>query len=145
MYLLDTNIISELRLLPKNRANANFVAWASQFPDDRIFYINSVVVMELERGVMLKQRKDPEQGNILANWLYNEILPSFSGRILNIDKAVAHVCSSLHVPNPKPENDAWIAATAIAHGMTLVTHNVKDFNGINVDIIDPFKFTPPSS
>ena len=67
MYLLDTNIISELRLLPKNRANANFVAWASQFPDDRIFYINSVVVMELERGVMLKQRKDPEQGNILAN------------------------------------------------------------------------------
>ena len=75
----------------------------------------------------------------------NEILPSFSGRILDIDKAVAHVCSSLHVPNPKPENDAWIAATAIAHGMTLVTHNVKDFNGINVDIIDPFKFTPPSS
>lgn len=145
MYLLDTNIVSELRLLPKNRADANFVTWASQFPDDRIFYINSVVVMELERGVMLKQRKDPVQGNILANWLYNDILPSFSSRILDIDRAVAHVCSTLHVPNPKPENDAWIAATAIAYGMTLVTRNVKDFAGINVNTINPFEFIPPVS
>ena len=101
MYLLDTNIISELRLLPKNRANANFVAWASQFPDDRIFYINSVVVMELERGVMLKQRKDPEQGNILANWLYNEILPSFSGRILTKRSLMSVHRSTFPTQNPK--------------------------------------------
>ena len=143
MYLLDTNVVSELRLLPKNKANPNFVDWASQFPDDRIFYINSIVVMELERGVLLKQRKDPFQGNILANWLYNDILPNFSGRIFDVNKSVAHACSKLHVPDPKAENDAWIAATAIVHGMTIVTRNLSDFENMPVSLINPFEFKQP--
>ena len=102
-------------------------------------------MMELQRGVIGKHRTDPEQGKRLQQWFDISVKAIFDKRVLYINDPIADVCAGLHVPNPKPENDAWIAATAIAHGMTLVTRNVKDFDGINVAIINPFEFIPPTS
>jgi len=135
MFVLDTNVISELR--NPTKANAGVVAWAgAQAP--RQLYVSATTILELETGVLLKERKDPAQGALLRAWLNNKVLPAFAGQVLAVDLAVARLCAQLHVPHPKSERDAIIAATAMVHGMTVVTGNVADFQATGVALIDPW-------
>jgi predicted nucleic acid-binding protein len=135
MFLLDTNVVSELRR--PERADANVRAWASNTPAE-LYAISVVTVLELERGILLAERRDAMQGAILRRWLQNEILTPLSARILTIDVAIARRCASLHVPDPRPERDALIAATALAHRLTVVTRNTVDFEPMGVALLNPW-------
>lgn len=135
MFLLDTNVVSELRR--PERAAANVWAWASSTPTDH-YAISVVTVQELERGTLLMERRDPIQGGILRRWLEQEVLARLAPRILSIDSAIARRCARLHVPDPRPERDALIAATALAHGLTVVTRNVGDFEPMGVAVLNPW-------
>jgi predicted nucleic acid-binding protein len=135
MFLLDTNVVSELRR--PERANPGLVAWTSATPLVS-FFLSSISVLELELGVLLRQRKDAAQGAILRSWMDKQVLPRFEGRVLAVDVAVAQRCARLHVPDPRSERDALIAATALVHGMTVVTRNVADFEPTGVQIFDPW-------
>lgn len=137
MYLLDTNAISELRKAKNRKAHPNFMAWLATV-NPQALYINSIVMMELEKGILLKYRKDPFQAKILENWLNYVVVPEFKDRTFIIDNAIAKVCATLHIPDKKADNDAWIGATAIAYDLTLVTRNVDDFADIPVKILNPF-------
>jgi toxin FitB len=137
MFLLDTNVISELRKAGSGTADANVVAWLSS-QDASSFYLSVVTLMELELGILLKNRKDPEQGARLRLWMDSRVLPEFSQRILPIDSAIAQRCARLHVPDPRPERDSLIAATALVHGMTLVTRNVSDFAAMGLTPLNPW-------
>lgn len=138
MYLLDTNVVSELRKAKSGKADANVVTWASSVPSASLF-LSAISILELELGILLLERRDPKQGQSLRRWLETHVLPSFEGRILAVDVAVARQCAQLHVPDPCSERDALIAATALAHGLVMVTHNVKDFKATGVEIADPWK------
>lgn len=137
-WLLDINVISELRKVGDGRADANVVAWIDA-EDAASFYISAITLLELERGVLGVQRKDSAQGARLRSWLDHHVRPEFSGRILPIDDAIATRCAHLHIPDRCNEVDALIAATALVHGMSVVTRNVKDFEGTGVVIIDPWQ------
>ena len=134
-YLVDTNVWSELR--NRGRADENVRAWA-QAGDPANFYLSVVTVFELERGVLLVERRDPEQGSRLRRWLEDRVLKPFDRQILPIDARIARRCAALHIPNPRPERDALIAATALAHGMTVVTRNVGDFAPMGVALLNPW-------
>lgn len=136
MFLLDTNVISELRVT--RRANLNVLAWASAQPMGAQF-ISAITVLELELGVQQKERKDKAQGGILRAWLEGQVLPQFAGRVLAFDQVVAIRCAGLHVPDPRAERDAIIAATALAHGMTVVTRNTDDFKETGVPLLNPWQ------
>ena len=136
MYLLDTNVISELRR--REKANRNVAVWAAANPVASLF-LSAVSIFEIERGALLIARKDPERGNELRTWIDHHILPRFEGRILSMDAAVARRCAALHVPNSRPERDAFIAATAMVHGFTVVTRNVADFKPMGVAVINPWE------
>lgn len=137
MFLLDTNVISELRKVHLGKANTGVARWANAV-DAVALYISAITVLELEQGVLLVERKDPKQGKLLRSWLDNHVLPEFAERVLPIDATVARRCARLHVPDPKSERDALIAATALVHGMTIVTRNVDDFDGTGVDLLNPW-------
>jgi predicted nucleic acid-binding protein len=139
MFLLDTNVVSELRK-PKN-ADANVIAWASSVPLAAQF-LSAITVLELELGVVSSERKDASQGAVLRKWLDGQVLPQFSGRVLAFDQAVALRCARLHVPDRRPERDAIIAATALAHSMTVVTRNTKDFDATGVQLLNPWRPQP---
>jgi len=138
MYLLDTNVISELRKAKAGKSNKHVTAWAKNISPSSLF-ISVITVLEIELGVLLVERRDPSQGAVLRSWLNAHVLPVFSERILNIDVAVAQRCAKLHVPNPKSDRDAIIAATALVHGMTVVTRNVSDFDQTGVEILNPWE------
>ncbi len=138
MYLIDTNIISELRKAKSGKADPKVVHWASQLPASE-FFISVITLLELEHGVLLIERKDAKQGTVLRRWLEEQVKLVFEARILPVDEAVAVCCAHLHVPDPKPDRDALIAATAIVHGMTLVTRNVRDFSAMNVPVLNPWR------
>jgi predicted nucleic acid-binding protein len=137
MFLLDTNVISELRKAGDGRADANVIAWLSS-EDATQFYISSITLMELELGILRIERRDPGQGARLRTWMDNHVLPEFSERTLPVDTAVALLCARLHVPDPRPDRDAYIAATAHLHGMTVVTRNVADFEPTGVHLLNPW-------
>ena len=137
MYLLDTNIVSELRKAKSSKADKNVKAWANSVPVASMF-LSAITILELETGVLLIERRDPTQGAMLRAWLDGHVLPAFSGRILAVDVAVAQRCAKLHVPDPRPQRDALIAATALVHGMTVVTRNVADFESTGVEIFNPW-------
>ncbi|KAF2410626.1 hypothetical protein SAMN04490179_2476 [Pseudomonas antarctica] len=134
MYLLDTNVISELR---KPQADANVVAWAKSVIALRMF-ISAITLKELETLVLRLERKDPAQGKVLRTWLKRHVLPAFEARILPVDAAVALRCAHLHVPDQANESDALIAATALVHGLTVVTRNVSDFKSSGVPLLNPW-------
>ena len=136
MYLLDTNVVSELRR--PTRANPNVVAWASAAPASALF-LSAITVLELERGVLLVERKDAAQGEILRSWLDTRLLPAFADRVLPIDVAVARRCARLHVPDPHSERDALIAATASVYGFTVVTRHAKVFEDTGVETVNPWQ------
>jgi len=124
-YLLDTNVVSELRRAKAGKADPRVTAWAESVPVASLF-LSVITMLELEMGVLLIERRDPAQGAVLRAWLDGQVLPAFSGRILAVDTAVARRCAKLHVPDPRSERDALIAATALTHGLTVVTRNVAD-------------------
>ena len=135
MFVLDTNVVSELR--KPSRANARVAQWASHISLDQL-YLSALTVMEIELGVLRMERKDTRQGAELRTWLEGQVLADFSGRILPLEVAVVRRCAELHVPDPMPERDAMIAATAMVHGMTLVTRNVIDFQRAKVKLFNPW-------
>jgi predicted nucleic acid-binding protein len=139
MFILDTNVVSELRR--PARVDPGVAAWASATPATS-FFLSSITVLELELGVLLMERQDPTQGMILRAWLDDQVLPRFSGRVLAVDTAVAQRCARLHVPDRRSERDALIAATALVHGMSVVTRNVGDFAATGVGIVDPWGHAP---
>ena len=136
MYILDTNVVSELRKAKK--AHQNVKKWAQPLPAASL-YISVISVLELEIGILLIERRDQEQGTILRAWMDRHVLPTFSGRILVIDTAVAQRCATLHVPNPRSDRDALIAATALVHGLTVATRNVPDFEHMGVGVVNPWE------
>ncbi|NYZ69127.1 type II toxin-antitoxin system VapC family toxin [Endozoicomonas sp. SM1973] len=137
MYIIDTNVLSELRKIATGRADKNVMEW-EQTVTPATMFLSSITILELEMGMLRAERKDTVQANRLKNWINNQVLPAFKGRILPVDTLVAQRCARLHVPNPKSERDAMIAATAFVHGMTVVTRNVKDFELTGVDLHNPF-------
>ena len=141
MVLLDTNVISELRKVRSGKADPQVVRWA-QRQDATDLYLSVITVQELEIGVLLAERRDPVHGAPLRRWLDEQVLPAFADRILPVNQAVSLKSASLHVPDPKPIRDGLIAATALVHGMTVVTRNVADFKGTGVLILNPWSDSP---
>lgn len=139
MFILDTNVVSELRKVRLGRADAHVAQWADSVESVEL-YLSCITVQELEIGVLLAQRRDPTQGAIFRVWLDQHVLPAFAGRILPVDTAVAQRSAKLHVPNPRPVRDGLIAGTALVHGMTLVTRNVADFEPCGVRLLNPWLF-----
>lgn len=137
MLLLDTNVVSEYRKVSSRRADPNFIAWQRQVLASQL-YISAITILELEIGILRIERKDEVQGYKLRQWFEYKVLPSFEGRILAIDTRVALTCGRLHVPDPRSERDALIAATAIVHGMKVVTRNVIDFKNMDVGLMNPW-------
>jgi len=137
MFVLDTNVVSELRKIRLGRADAHVAQWADSVESVDL-YLSSITLQELEIGVLLAQRRDPAQGAVFRAWLDGHVLPAFAGRILPVDTAVAQRSAKLHVPNPRPIRDCLIAATALVHGMTVVTRNVADFEPCGVLLLNPW-------
>ena len=137
MFLLDTNVVSELRKIRLGKANRSVAKWADSV-DAADLFLSAITIQELEMGVLLAERRDPSQGAIFRAWLNGHVLPAFNGRVLPVDIAVAQRSARLHVPDPRPVRDALIAGTALAHGMTVVTRNVADFEPTGVLILNPW-------
>ncbi len=135
MFVLDTNVVSELRR--PDKANPQVLAWAVATPLAH-FYLSAITVLELELGVLLMERRDAAQGAVLRAWLVDAVLPRFEGRIFTVDTPVALRCAGLHVPDPRAERDALIAATALVHGMAVATRNVADFAPTGVRVFNPW-------
>ena len=140
MFLLDANVVSELRKVGDGRADARVTVWIAE-QDAQSFYISALTLMELEIGILRIERRDADQGKRLRHWMDRHVLPEFRERTLPVDAAVALRCARLHVPDPRAERDALIAATAIVHGMTVVTGNRADFEATGVALIDPWTET----
>ena len=136
MFLLDTNVLSELRRA--DRADAHVAAWARSI-DHLQFYLSAITILEIEVGTLLLARRDVQQGLVLRTWIDEHVLPAFEGRVLAVDTGVAQRCANLHVPDRRPERDALIAATALVHRLKLVTRNVADFEPMGVDLINPWE------
>lgn len=137
MYLLDTNVVSELRKVQAGKADPNVARWAGSVDAAELF-VSVITVQELEIGVLLAERKDLAKGALLRSWLDNHVLPAFVERVLPVDTAVALRSALLHVPDLRPVRDALIAATALVHGMPVVTRNVADFGPTGVLVINPW-------
>lgn len=137
MFLLDTNVVSELRKIRLGKADPQVTAWADSV-DASDLYLSVITVQELEIGIILVERRDPSQGTVLRRWLDHQVLPAFADRILSVDTTVVLRSARLHVPDPRPVRDGLIAATALVHGMTVVTRNTADFESTGAMILNPW-------
>lgn len=137
MFLLDTNVVSELRKAKSGKADPGVCQWASDVAPTSLF-LSTISVLELEMGVLRMEHRDSTQGAVLRMWMEDHVLPAFTDRILPIDVAVARCCAGLHIPDPRSDRNALIAATARIHGLTVVTRNVKDFAPTGVSVLNPW-------
>jgi predicted nucleic acid-binding protein len=137
MLVLDTNVVSELRKVRSGKADTSVAQWSDSV-DAADLFVSAITIQELEIGVLLAERRDPSKGAVLRAWLNSHVLPAFAGRVLPVDTAVAQRSAKLHVPAPQSLRDGFIAATALVHGMTVVTRNVADFAASGVNIINPW-------
>jgi predicted nucleic acid-binding protein len=137
MYLLDTNVVSELRKVGAGRADPKVAQWAQSVETASLF-VSVITIQELEIGIQLAMRRDSTQGELLRQWMNQHVLPAFEGRVLSVDLAVVQRSAALHVPNPRPVRDGLIAATALVHGLTVVTRNLADFQPCGVTLINPW-------
>ena len=137
MFVLDTHVVSELRRAKAGKADKNVTVWALSVPH-RALFLSAITILELETGALLVERRDPTQGAMLRAWIDGHVLPAFAGRVLAVDTAVAQRCARLHEPDPRSDRDSIIAATALVHGMTVVTRNVADFELTGVPILNPW-------
>jgi hypothetical protein len=138
MYLLDTNVVSELRKSDTSRADPRVKAWSENQSIESTF-LSVITIMELEQGTLLMERRDLRQGAMLRAWFEGQILREFDGRVLPVDMPIARRCAALHVPDPCSYRDSLIAATALVHGMTVVTRNVSHFAHTGVKILSPWE------
>jgi Predicted nucleic acid-binding protein, contains PIN domain len=135
MYLIDTHAITEMRR--RERVDGKFAEWAASVaPAD--LYISTISVLELEMGLMTLEHRSPSRASPLRVWLDTKVLPAFEGRILPIDIRVARRAAALHVPQRRPERSALIAATAIVHGLSVVTRNASEFEPLGVAVLNPW-------
>ena len=138
MFLVDTDVVSELRRHATGRADPRVVAWADAAPV-AVQFVSAVTLTELEVGVLRTERRDLRQGPALRRWFDEDVLRAFAGRVLPVDEAVARGVAALHVPDPAPSHDALVAATALVHGLTVVTRHVADFVRFDgVGVLDPW-------
>jgi hypothetical protein len=138
MFLLDTNVVSELRKAKAGKANPGVTNWADGVPI-ALMFLSVISLHELEHGVLLAERNDPSDGRVLRKWLDGSVLSAFSARILDVDPPVALQAAGLHVPDPAPFRDAFIGATAIVHGMAVVTRNAGDFERFaGLELVNPW-------
>lgn len=135
MFLLDTNVLSELRR--RERTHPKVAAWADTVQASDLF-LSVITILEIEAGALLLARRDKAQGAVLRAWIDGKVLPAFAGRILAVDTAIAQRCARLHVPDPRAERDALIAATALVHRLKVVTRNVADFQPMGVELLNPW-------
>lgn len=136
MFLLDTNVVSELRR--PDRTHPRVAAWVDAIhPSD--MFLSAITILEIELGALIVRRRDEIQGAMLRTWIDERVLPAFEGRILAVDTAIARRCAQLHVPDPKAERDALIAATALVHRFTVATRNLADFQNMGVDLVNPWE------
>jgi predicted nucleic acid-binding protein len=138
MYVLDTNVVSALRRPDREPLVAD---WARTVPlVDQ--YVTALTVAEIERGVVRKEQTDPAQGTILRRWLAGHVLPGFAGRVLPFDLPAARILVRYPVPEHALYDDAQIAAVAEAHGMTVVTRNLRHFTPLGVRVFSPWEQPP---
>jgi predicted nucleic acid-binding protein len=138
MFVLDTNVVSELRKVRSGKANPGVAAWAEQISSAELF-ISAITIHELEHGVLLIERSDPTQGALLREWLDHSVAAAFNARVLTVDERIARRAAALHVPDPAPFRDALIGATALVHEMTVVTRDLKDFQRFDgLDVLNPW-------
>lgn len=139
MFVLDTNVVSELRKARSGKANPGVAAWAATVPSGRMF-VSAITIHELEHGVLLAERADPVQGEVLRRWLDTSVAAAFADRVLVVDEAVAKRAAALHVPDPAPFRDALIGATALEYHMSVVTRNVRDFERFDrLTVLNPWR------
>lgn len=136
-YLLDTNVVSELRRARAGRADPRVVGWATATPTLHQ-WISVITLHELEHGVCSAEHSDPAAGEVLRRWLEDDVLPAFDQRILPVDLHVARVSARCHVPDLKDLRDTLIAATAAVHGLTVVTRNSCHFARLPAPTFNPW-------
>ena len=137
-YLLDTNVVSELRKVGAGTADPHVNSWSDGVSSKKTF-LSVVTILELEQGTLLMERRDVRQGAMLRAWLERQVIPDYAERILPVDFEIAKRCAALHVPDPFSYRDSLIAATALVHDMTVVTRNVSHFARAGVRILNPWE------
>ena len=137
MFLLDTNVVSELRKVASGKADPNVAAWAAGTNATDLF-LSAITIEELEIGILRAERQNAAQGALLRAWMTGHVLTAFHHRILPVDTAVALMAASRHVPVTRPLRDAYIAGTALVHGLIVVTRNIADFAPMNVQHLNPW-------
>lgn len=136
MFLLDTNVVSELRKTASGKCDANVKAWADA-RSATVHYISAISILEIEIGILSISQRDAARGAILRAWMDQRVLPAFDDRIIPVDTTITQRCTRLHEPNPQCDRDALIAATALVHGLTVVTRNTDDFAATDVELVNP--------
>ena len=136
MYLFDTNVVKAMRFL--TRQPLPFRAWAESVTFEHC-YLSVISRMESEVGALRLGRRAPASAVRLRQWIEHEVEPTFAGRVLSVDERVAVACAPFHVPDPSPDRDALIGATAMVHDLTMVTRNARDFARFPLRVVDPWQ------